>query len=113
MIPPVAFVVTCSNVPGTGLTTWPTHRTFTRVAATSIRATGFGNARLDYNLFRDAGRTQAWGNGTAAVSCLGDCAIGPGRATHAHNTHESSRVPAQQDAAAGTMPTRIVVTLTF
>lgn len=75
-----------------------------------------GTARLDYNLFRDAGRTQVWGNGTSGSFVVGGAMrVGPGVGNGTRtNTHDIfGRVPAQQDAAMGNYVDTIVVTLTF
>jgi spore coat protein U-like protein len=82
----------------------------------SPRRLAAGSARLDYNLFRDAGRTQVWGNGTSGSFLVtGNLRVGPGQGngtrTNAHDIF--GRVPAQQDAAAGAYADTIVVTLTF
>jgi spore coat protein U-like protein len=110
--------VTCTNVPGTGLD----EVAYSVALSTGVsgnfnpRRMAAGGARLDYNLFRDAGRTQVWGNGTSG-SFLGSgiMRVGPGQGnTTRTNTHDIfGRVPAQQEAAVGTYADTIVVTLTF
>ena len=110
--------VTCSNVPGTGLDNVAYTIALSPGVAGNFnpRRLASGNARLDYNLFRDAGRTQAWGNGTSGSFLVsGTLRVGPGQGNGTRtNTHDIfGRVPAQQDAAAGTYADTIVVTLTF
>jgi spore coat protein U-like protein len=82
----------------------------------SPRRLVFGPARLDYNLFRNAGRTEVWGNGTSgSFPVSGSMRVGPGQGNRTRtNTHDIfGRVPAQQDAAVGTYSDTIVVTVTF
>jgi spore coat protein U-like protein len=75
-----------------------------------------GASLLNYNLFRDAGRSQIWGNGTAGTSIVtGNIKVGPGAG---NNTRTAShpvygRIPALQDADTGNYSDTILVTLTF
>jgi spore coat protein U-like protein len=110
--------VTCTNIPGTGLDNVAYTIALSPGVAGNFnpRRLASGNARLDYNLFRDAGRTQAWGNGTSGSFLVsGSLRVGPGQGNGTRtNTHDIfGRVPAQQDAAAGAYTDTIVVTLTF
>jgi spore coat protein U-like protein len=110
--------VTCSNVPGTGVDSVAYSVALSPGAAGSFTPRGLasGAARLDYNLFRDAGRTQVWGNGTSGSFLVsGSMRVGPGQGnTTRTNTHDIfGRVPAQQDAVVGAYADTIVVTLTF
>ena len=110
--------VTCTNVPGTGVDDVAYSVALSPGVAGNFspRQLAAGNARLDYNLFRDAGRTQAWGNGTSSSFLVsGSLRVGPGQGNGTRtNTHDIfGRVPAKQDAAAGTYADTIVVTLTF
>ncbi len=110
--------VTCSNVPGTGVDSVAYGVALSPGVAGSFnpRRLASGAARLDYNLFRDAGRTQVWGNGTSGSFLVsGTMRVGPGQGNSTRtNTHDIfGRVPAQQDAAIGAYTDTIVVTLTF
>jgi len=110
--------VTCTNVPGTGVDNVAYGIALSPGVAGNFnpRRLASGNARLDYNLFRDAGRTQVWGNGTSGSFLVsGNLRVGPGQGNGTRsNTHDIfGRVPAQQDAAAGAYGDTIVVTLTF
>lgn len=110
--------VTCSNTPGTGVD---------QVAYTIALSPGgggdfaprhlqSGGARLAYNLYRDAGRSQVWGNGNAGTSIeSGQLRVGPGAGNSTRSrTHDVfGRIPAQQDAAAGVYADTIVITVTF
>jgi spore coat protein U-like protein len=110
--------VTCSNVPGTGNDNVSYTVTLSPGAAGvyAPRQLAAGNGRLAYNLFRDSGRSQIWGNGNGGTFLVtGQMKIGPGSGnssrTNSHDVH--GRVPPQQDAAAGAYGDTIVVTLTF
>jgi spore coat protein U-like protein len=75
-----------------------------------------GPFRLYYNLYRDAARTQVWGDGTAGSYLQsGTLRVGPGvgnrTRTAAYTVY--GRMPALQDAAAGDYADLIVFTLTF
>lgn len=110
--------VTCTNVPGTGVDNVAYGIALSPGVAGNFnpRRLASGAARLDYNLFRDAGRTQVWANGTSGSFLVSDTMrVGPGQGnTTRTNTHDIfGRVPAQQDAAIGAYTDTIVVTLTF
>jgi spore coat protein U-like protein len=66
----------------------------------AARALTMGSERLLYNLYLDAARTIVWGDGT------GGSQVGPGVTTHGAGgtvtTYVFGRIPAGQDAAAGT-----------
>jgi spore coat protein U-like protein len=73
-----------------------------------------GPSRLNYNLFRDAGRSQVWGDGTASTGVI--------NATMRFNIFQFSnsashtaygRIPAGQGANPGSYADNIVVTITF
>jgi spore coat protein U-like protein len=71
-----------------------------------------GSDQLLYNLFRDAARTIVWGDGSGGTSVLlvTNWTGGP----NVSQTHPIyGRMPAQQDAAAGTYNDSIVVTINF
>ena len=75
-----------------------------------------GAARMNYNLFRDAGRTQVWGNGTGGTSLVtGNIKVGPGAGNNSRTVNHTvfGRIPAQQDPDAGNYADSILVTLTF
>jgi spore coat protein U-like protein len=110
--------VICTNVPGTGVDSVAYGVALSPGSAGTFnpRRLGSGTGWLDYNLFRDAGRTQVWGNGTSGSFLVsGTMRVGPGQGnTTRTNTHDIyGRVPAQQDAAVGAYADTIVVTLTF
>lgn len=110
--------ITCTNVPGTGLDNVAYSVALSPGSAGTFnpRRLAAGAGRLDYNLFRDAGRTQVWGNGTSGSFLVsGTLRVGPGQGNGTRtNTHDIfGRVPAQQDAAVGAYSDTIVVTLTF
>ncbi len=67
---------------------------------------------LDYNLFRDAARTEVWGNGTAGTFTVSDSfLIVIGGVTRTFTVH--GRIPASQDRGPGSYSDTIVVTLNF
>ncbi len=75
-----------------------------------------GASRLGYNLFRDAARTQVWGNASAGTTIItGSLKVGPGvgnrTATATHVVY--GRIPQLQDADTGNYTDSILVTLTF
>jgi spore coat protein U-like protein len=71
-----------------------------------------GSDQLLYNLFRDAARTMVWGDGSGGTSLLliPNWTGGP-NVSQTHTIY--GRMPAQQDAAAGTYDDSIVVTINF
>ena len=71
-----------------------------------------GSDQLLYNLFRDAARTIVWGDGSGGTSVLliVNWTGGP-NTTQTHPIY--GRMPAQQDAAAGTYNDRSVVSINF
>ena len=75
-----------------------------------------GSSRLGYNLFRDAGRSQVWGNATAGTTIItGSLKVGPGAGNQTRSaTHTIyGRIPALQDADTGNYSDSVLVTLTF
>jgi spore coat protein U-like protein len=75
-----------------------------------------GASRMNYNLFRDAGRSQIWGNGTAGTSIVtGNIKVGPGAGNNTRTANHPvyGRIPALQDADTGNYSDTILVTLTF
>lgn len=110
--------VTCSNTPGTGA-----DNVAYTIALSPGGAGGYapryllsGSDRLAYNLFRDAGRSQVWGNGNAGTALeSGRLRVGSGvgNSTRSNSHDVFGRIPAQQDAAAGVYADTIVITVTF
>jgi spore coat protein U-like protein len=75
-----------------------------------------GASRMDYNLFRDAARTQVWGNASAGTAIItGSLKVGPGAGNRTRTaTHVIyGRIPQLQDADTGNYSDSILVTLTF
>jgi len=73
-----------------------------------------GASRLNYNLYRDAGRSQVWGDGTAAtgtISATMNFSLFQFSKAAAHTAY--GRVPAGQGANPGSYGDNIVVTITF
>lgn len=70
---------------------------------------------LNYNLYTDAARSQAWTTSTSASSCsggAGTCVLGTGTGS-TQNTTVYGRVPSQSIPAAGAFTDTVVVTVTF
>lgn len=70
---------------------------------------------INYNLFTDSGRSQAWSTSTSTTSCTGGagtCVLGTGTGA-SQNTTVYGRVPSQSVPAAGTFTDTVVVTVTF
>jgi spore coat protein U-like protein len=74
---------------------------------TARRMTGAGGATINYALFRDAGRTQNWGN-TAGT----DTASGTGSGA-AQNIAVFGRIPVQTTPAAGTYTDTVTISLNY
>jgi spore coat protein U-like protein len=75
-----------------------------------------GASTLDYNLYRDAGRTQIWGNGAGGTTIItGNIKVGPGAGNNTRTAVHTvyGRIPAQQDPDSGNYADSILVTLTF
>ena len=75
-----------------------------------------GASQLFYNLYRNAARTEIWGNGTGGGFVVsGSLKPGPGvgNETRSQAYTVYGRVPEQQDADAGQYSDMIVITLTF
>jgi spore coat protein U-like protein len=112
-----ALTITCTYVPSTDRTVLYT------VALSSgnglspvLRWLAYGNYRLYYNLYTDAGRSQVWGDGTGgSVLASGSLKVGPGVGNGTRsNTHTVyGRIAPQQDAASGNYGDTIILTLTF
>lgn len=110
--------VTCTYVAPGGSTTVPF--TLALSAGTSgnftQRQLASGTKRLDYNLYRDAARTQVIGTGTGGSYTLtGSLTVGPGagNGTRTQTFSIYGAVPAPQDAQTGTYGDALMATLTF
>jgi spore coat protein U-like protein len=80
--------------------------------AYSERQMRSGTHQLGYNLFTDASRTVVWGNGsggTATVSPTGTVSAG----VRQFSAPVYGRIPARQNAAAGSYGDTLMVTITF
>jgi spore coat protein U-like protein len=70
---------------------------------------------INYNLYTNAGRSQAWTTTTQTASCTGGagtCVLGTGTGS-AQNVTVYGRVPPQAIPAAGAFTDTVVVTVTF
>jgi spore coat protein U-like protein len=75
-----------------------------------------GSNALLYNLFRDAGRSQVWGNGLGSTYTVTDSVLvgpGVGNGTRSNTYTIYGRVPAGQDPDPGSYSDTIVITLSF
>lgn len=74
-----------------------------------------GPAVLDYNLFNDATRTRAWGDGTQGSALVGgSMLVNPGNYVINEAVHTIyGRIPAEQSADSGSYSDQILVTVTF
>lgn len=73
-----------------------------------------GASQLDYNLYRDAARSQVWGDGTSStgiVSATMNFNLFQFSNSAAHTAY--GRMPAGQSVAAGSYGDTMVVTITF
>lgn len=77
---------------------------------TQRRMAGSSGDYVNYELYRDAGRTQRWGNDTAGGT---DTVNGPLGSTGAQVIPVYGRVPAQSLPAAGAYTDTVTVTLTY
>ncbi len=76
---------------------------------------GAASSFINYNLYTDAARTQAWSTTSSAGSCsggAGSCVLGTGNGTN-QNITVYGRVPSQSVPATGTFNDTVVVTVTF
>jgi spore coat protein U-like protein len=70
---------------------------------------------IDYDLYTDSARSQAWSTSTSTTSCTGGagtCMLATGTGA-SQNTTVYGRVPTQTIPAAGTFTDTVVVTVTF
>jgi spore coat protein U-like protein len=71
-----------------------------------------GPGTLNYNLYASAAYSNIWGDGSGATSVVSDSKfIAVGTTTTDYTVY--GRIPAGQDAAAGTYVDTIVVTLNY
>jgi spore coat protein U-like protein len=88
----------------------------TNSSSPATRWLAAGPLRLYYNLYRNAARTEIWGNGTGGSFVVsGSLKPGPGvgNETRSETYTVYGRVPEQQDADTGDYSDTIVITLTF
>jgi spore coat protein U-like protein len=82
----------------------------------TTRNTGFGAARLGYNVYADSARSQVLGNGSSGtVVATGSLKVGPGVGNNTRSSTHTfyARSPALQDVAAGAYADTLVLTLTY
>jgi spore coat protein U-like protein len=73
-----------------------------------------GPSRLNYNLFRDASRSQVWGDGTASTGVVnGTMRFNLFQFSNSASHTAYGRIPAGQGANPGNYADNIVVTITF
>ncbi len=72
------------------------------------KMTGPGGATIDYTIYRNAGRTEVWGDGTSGTFTLSGTGTGLAQAQTGYG-----RVPAQSTPAAATYTDTVVVTITY
>ena len=71
-----------------------------------------GSSSLSYNLYTSAAYTSVWGDGSGSTSVAsGSSLLGVGTTNTNYTVY--GRIPAGQDAAAGTFTDTIVVTLNY
>jgi len=71
-----------------------------------------GSSSLGYNLYTSAAYSSVWGDGSGATSVVsGSQPLGVGTTNNYYTVY--GRIPAGQDAAAGTFTDTIVVTLNY
>lgn len=73
-----------------------------------------GTARLNYNLYRNAARSQIWGDGSSSTSTVAGTANFNWFQTSQTNNHTAyGRAPALQNVGPGTYADTIVLTIVF
>lgn len=113
-----SVTVTCNYVPPGNTTvayTVSASNGFNGTSATT-RKMAAGTARLGYNVYNDAARSQILGTGTGGtVLARGSLTVGPGNGNGTRSvTHIFyGRVPQAQDAAPGAYKDTLVLTLTY
>ena len=80
-----------------------------------MKDTGAGTTFVNYALYTDSGRTNAWTTSTSAASCTGGantCALGTGNGTGQSIT-VYGRIPAQTTPAPATFNDTVTATITY
>ena len=80
-----------------------------------MKDTGAGTTFVNYGLYTDTGRTNAWTTSTSAASCTGGantCALGTGNGT-TQNITVYGRIPAQTTPAPATFNDTVTATVTY
>lgn len=80
-----------------------------------MKDTGAGTTFVNYGLYTDSGRTNAWTTSTSAASCTGGantCALGTGNGTN-QNITVYGRIPAQTTPAPATFNDTETATVTY
>lgn len=110
--------VTCNYVPPGNTTvsyTVSASNGFNGTSATT-RKMSSGTARLGYNVYNDAARSQVLGTGTGGtVLARGSVSVGPGNGNGTRSvTHTFyGRIPQAQDTTPGAYNDTLVLTLTY
>jgi spore coat protein U-like protein len=113
-----SVVVTCTYTGPGGSDTANYTVTLSTGASGSFapRKLAAGASLLNYNLFRDAARTQVWGNASSGTTIItGSLKVGPGAGNRTRTAMHVvyGRIPQLEDADAGNYSDSILVTLTF
>ncbi|MEQ1661077.1 MAG: spore coat U domain-containing protein [Thiobacillus sp.] len=83
-------------------------------ASYASRSMAQGVERLNYNLYRNAARSQIWGNGTGGSQTItGTHNLSNGSPTRNRNHTLYGRIPALQNVAAGNYLDTLAITLIF
>lgn len=78
----------------------------------SARQMANGASRLSYNLYTSAAYANVWGDGSGSTALVnGSALLGVGTTNTDYTVY--GRIPARQDAAAGTFTDTIVITLNY
>jgi len=109
------ITVTCNNRPPPGNVDLVYLLRLSRGLSGTFRTRemGSGLARLDYNLYLNAGRSLIWGDGTEFTLFLPGTMRLTGNRTISNTHTVYARMPARQDAQIGNYTDTIVVTLEF
>ena len=80
----------------------------------AARRMNAGAAPLNYNVYTNASRSQVWGNGTSGTGVVSSTMNFNFFQFSNSTTHTAyGRIPARQDAGAGTYGDNLIVTLSF
>ncbi len=80
----------------------------------AARRMNAGTARLNYNVYTNASRSQVWGNGTSSTGVVSATMSFSFFQFSNSSTHTAyGRIPAGQDAGPGNYGDNLVVTLSF